>query len=101
MINPLDMFAVYNRGAGTRYFLALESGYPGKRIKALPIELGPEEPVPMQGVLCAETDWEQARIPPHAVLVKPQTVEIKTEFETKPLGRLRADVRERFGMAFA
>lgn len=95
MIHPFDIFAVFTREKGTRYFLALEQGYPGKRIKSLAVELGPNESIPSQGTLFTEEDWDKARIPPHPVLVKNGVLEIKTEYETKPLGRLSAVVKDR------
>ncbi len=86
MLQPFDIFALFRPGYGTRYFLALQHGYPGKRIQAVPVEMDPKQPT--QGVLFQDTDWDKAQMPPCAVLAKEQPVQVKTEYETKPLGRV-------------
>lgn len=93
MLQPFDLFALFRPGYGTRYFLALESGYPGKRIQAVPVELDPKEPT--QGVLFGDTDWAKANMPPCDMLVKERVEDVKTEYETKPLGRLTSDAHAR------
>ena len=89
MSSPLDIFALYRPETGTRYFLSLQHGYPGKRIEALPIELDAKEDAEgKQGRLFDESHWQSSRIPPQPIRVKGPKQDIKTEYETKPFGRL-------------